>query len=115
MNIKKNVYIPLEVATDDRLKPQEKMLYGWLLSFSYDSGTCESTNRELSELLRVGIDATSKYLRSLEEFGYITRCVIKTPTKEVEKRVIFPKAEHIEQLRMQLKEITKEECHDQKN
>lgn len=108
------IWIPQEVVNDERLKSGEKLLYGILINFSIETGNCTPTNRELGELLNVGIEATSKYLRKLDELGYVTRCVIKTVNKEVEKRIIFPKEEHVSKLRSLIIEY-EEENHDTKH
>lgn len=104
MNHKNFIFIPQEVAMDKQLKAPEKLLYGHLIGLSYKNKCCEPKNRELAELLGVSIEATSKYLRTLEESGYIIRNVIKYKTKEVEKRIIYPKEKHIEHLRVQFEE-----------
>lgn len=69
--------IPQVVAQDDRLKGNEKLLYGHIFSLTKKEGYCWATNEYLSDLMGVSKDCISRYITHIIELGYLERVVVK--------------------------------------
>lgn len=81
--------IPSIVRYDNRLKPNEKLLYGEITALANKLGICFASNKYFSELYDVSKETISRWLSDLKKYGYIDIKVrYKNGTKEVEKRGI---------------------------
>lgn len=69
--------IPQVVAQDDRLKGNEKLLYGHIFSLTKKEGYCWATNEYLSDLMGVSKDCISRYITHIIELGYLERVVVR--------------------------------------
>lgn len=88
---KPNYYavIPAEVRYDKDLKPNEKLLYGEISALAQKEGYCWASNNYFAELYDVYPTTISKWIKHLEEKGYIyIKIVYRNNSKEIEKRVI---------------------------
>lgn len=89
--IQRNYYaiIPANVRYDRDLIPSAKLLYGEITALCNEKGFCWAKTQYFQDLYGVSRISIQKWLKSLEENGYISREVIyKENSKEVDKRVI---------------------------
>ena len=80
---------PATVRYDNRLKPNEKLLFGEITALSNIKGYCYSTNKYFSKLYDVATPTVSKWINHLKELGYIKVEMIKEG-KEIKGRHLFP-------------------------
>lgn len=81
--------IPSSVRYDNRLKPNEKLLYSEITALSNKTGICYATNKYFAELYEVECETISRWIKHLKELMYIdTEIIYKNDTKEIEKRII---------------------------
>ena len=81
--------IPACVRYDNRLKPNEKLLYSEITALSNKTGLCFATNKYFADLYEVEIETISRWIRHLKDLGYIsTEIIYKECSKEIDKRVI---------------------------
>jgi hypothetical protein len=81
--------IPANVRYDKELKPNEKLLYGEISALAQKEGYCWASNTYFAELYDVYPTTISKWLKHLEQLGYITiKMVYKNGSNEIEKRLI---------------------------
>ena len=81
--------ITAEVRYDNRLSANAKLLYGEISALTHTNGLCWASDNYFSELYNVSRSTLQRWLKQLEDFGYIERIVIyKTGTKLIEKRYI---------------------------
>ncbi|MDO3393564.1 DnaD domain protein [Ligilactobacillus sp. 110_WCHN] len=80
---------PATVRYDNRLKPNEKLLFGEITALSNIKGYCYSTNKYFSKLYDVATPTVSKWINHLKELGYIKVEMIKEG-KEIKERHLFP-------------------------
>lgn len=79
--------IPAEIRYDDRLRANEKLLYGEITALTYKTGECWASNNYFSQLYGTSNQAISKWILDLKKYGYVDiEYVYKG--KEIEKRVI---------------------------
>ncbi len=103
---KANYYaiIPASVRYDNRLKANEKLLYGEIAALSNKTGECWASNKYFSDLYEVSKETISRWISNLSKLGYV-RIVIfyRDGTKDIEKRIIkisaFPIDENINRYR----------------
>jgi len=91
MENKKSYYaiIPANVRYDDRLKANEKLLYGEISALCNEKGYCWANNEYFSELYGVSKVSVSNWISSLVEFGYIkSELIYKEGTKEIFNRYL---------------------------
>lgn len=82
--------IPANVRYDKTLTDKAKLLYGEITSLSNKDGYCWASNGYFADLYDVTPQAVSKWIKNLEDGGYIhTRLIYKKGSKEVEKRIII--------------------------
>lgn len=82
--------IPAQIRYDERLKPNEKLLYGEITALSNKTGECYATNKYFASLYEVTNETISRWIKHLKELGYIdSKIIYKEDTKEIEKRVII--------------------------
>ena len=82
--------IPATVRYDHNLKANEKLMYGEITALSSKNGYCWAENRYFAELYDVHKITISKWLKNLEDNGYIrTELKYVYGTKQVSKRYIY--------------------------
>lgn len=82
--------IPATVRYDHNLKANEKLMYGEITALSSKNGYCWAENRYFAELYDVHKITISKWLKNLEDNGYIrTELKYVYGTKQVSKRLIY--------------------------
>ena len=80
---------PATVRYDNRLKANEKLLFGEITALSNIKGYCYSTNKYFSKLYDVATPTVSKWINHLKELGYVKVEMIKEG-KEIKERHLFP-------------------------
>lgn len=91
MKIKPTYYavIPANVRYDKDLTPNAKLLYAEITVLTQSNGICWASDTYFMELYNVKRQSIQRWLKSLEDKGYISRKVIyKKGTSEIEKRYI---------------------------
>lgn len=91
MNEKPNYYAitPADVRYDERLQMGARFLYGEITALSNKKGYCWAGDQYFANLYKVTKTTVQRWLRSLEDNGYIKRSVkCKDGTKEIERRYI---------------------------
>lgn len=82
--------IPANVRYDNRLKPNEKLLYGEITSLANKHGYCYASNKYFANLYSVNKSTVSRWISHLKELGYINiKVSYKENTKEIQQRMIF--------------------------
>lgn len=82
--------IPANVRYDNRLKPNEKLLYGEITSLANKYGYCYASNKYFANLYSVNKSTVSSWISHLKELGYINiKVSYKENTKEIQQRMIF--------------------------
>lgn len=87
--MQKNYYaiIPADVRYDKELSPNAKLLYGEITALCNEKGYCWAGNGYFGELYGKDKSTISRWIKQLEEKGYITREVVyKEGTLEIENR-----------------------------
>lgn len=87
--MQKNYYaiIPANVRYDTGLSPNAKLLYGEITALCNEKGFCWAGNSYFSELYSKDKSTIARWLKQLENKGYITREVIyKEGSREIENR-----------------------------
>ena len=79
--------IPADVRYDERLKANEKLMYGEITCLSNKLGYCFSSNNYFSELYNVTPQAISGWIKNLERCGYITCEYLHNGTEIKERRI----------------------------
>lgn len=88
---KKSYYavIPANVRYDKSLPPNAKLLYGEITALCNAEGYCWASNKYFADLYGVADRTIRRWLRDLNERGYIkSKVFYKTGSKEIEKRFI---------------------------
>ena len=81
--------ITADVRYDARLSNSEKLLYGEITALYNMNGRCYAGNSYFAKLYGVDTSTIQRWLKSLEDFGYINRVIIrKKDSAEVEERHI---------------------------
>lgn len=81
--------IPAKVRYDDRLRANEKLLYGEIMALSNKDGKCWATNSYFSKIYKVGTSTISTWINNLAKSGYVVLTyVYRENTNEIEKREI---------------------------
>jgi len=100
--IKKSYYaiIPANVRYDEKLIPNAKLLYGEITALCNEKGYCWASNDYFASLYNVSKTSVKKWLKSLEDGGYIHREVkYKEGRKEIDTRwitiVTYPREEKL--------------------
>ena len=79
--------IPANVRYDNRLKANEKLMYGEIVCLSNKNGYCFASNKYFSELYEVSPQAISGWVKNLERCGYITCEYLHNGTEIKERRI----------------------------
>jgi uncharacterized phage protein (TIGR02220 family) len=81
--------IPANVRYDNRLKANEKLLYGEITALAQSSGFCFATNKYFADLYDVTNTSISLWIKSLIDCGYIKSHIeYREGTKEILKRYL---------------------------
>ena len=81
--------ITADVRYDERLKPNEKLLYSEITALSNKYGYCTATNSYFSQLYRADKSTVSRWVSHLEKCGYVQ--VEQTRNgKRIVQRKIYP-------------------------
>lgn len=81
--------ITADVRYDERLKPNEKLLYSEITALSNKYGYCTATNSYFSKLYRADKSTVSRWVSHLEKCGYVQ--VEQTRNgKRIVQRKIYP-------------------------
>ncbi len=81
--------IPANVRYDDRLKANEKLLYGEITALTNKTGKCYATNAYFSKLYKVSKTSISKWIKNLIKYGYVkSELIYKEGSKEILNRYI---------------------------
>ena len=90
MNVQHRGYyavVPANVRYDEDLSPNAKLLYGEITALSNERGYCWAGNNYFSELYKKDKSTIARWIKQLEDKGYIVRQVVYKPnSKEVEAR-----------------------------
>ena len=81
--------IPSFVRYDKDLTPNEKLIYGEITALSNKDGFCWSKNKYFANLYDVTTQTVSRWLKHLEDKGYIHREIIRNEKNQIIKRKIF--------------------------
>lgn len=79
--------IPAEVRYDNRLRANEKLLYGEITALTFKTGECWASNNYFAQLYETTPQAISRWVLNLKKFGYID-IDYSYKGKEIEKRII---------------------------
>ena len=79
--------IPADVRYDERLKANEKLMYGEITCLSNKLGYCFSSNNYFAELYNVTPQAISGWIKNLERCGYISCEYLHNGTEIKERRI----------------------------
>jgi DNA-binding transcriptional ArsR family regulator len=81
--------IPASVRYDNRLKANEKLLYGEITALCNEKGYCWATNQYFAELYGVSRQTVSGWVSNLKNCGYVSlEIAYKGGTREIENRYI---------------------------
>lgn len=81
--------IPATIRYNEKLKPNEKLLYGELTALSNKYGYCYAQNRYFANLYRVNNETVSRWLSHLQELGFIRIEIKRNEKKEIIARYIY--------------------------
>ena len=82
--------IPAQIRYDERLKPNEKLLYGEITALSNKTGECYATNKCFASLYDVTVETISRWITHLKELNYIdSKIIYRDGTHEIDKRIIL--------------------------
>ena len=82
--------IPATVLFNERLKPNEKLLYALITALSNKEGYCYASNKYLGEKLGVDPVTVSRWITDLRRNNYIFVDIMRNEKKEIICRRIFP-------------------------
>lgn len=90
-------FIPYQIAIDNDLQANAKLLFGFIHQFSDENSGCIKENSYFMQVLNVDSDKTiRRYLESLKIKNYIQVSFIEKPNPKNGKiRVITPTGKHI--------------------
>ncbi len=100
MNETPNYYaiLPAKVRYDNRLKPNEKLLYAEITALTNKTGKCFASNSYFAKLYDVTTQSVSNWISNLVKYGYVERKIVyKNGTKEILNRYITIIIEGIEE------------------
>ena len=89
MEEKPNYYavIPANVRYDEKLKANEKLMYGEITSLSNKTGICYASNNYFARLYKTTPQAISRWILNLQKQGYVN-IDYEYSGKEIVKRII---------------------------
>ena len=87
--------IPATVLFNERLKPNEKLLYALITALSNKEGYCYASNKYLGEKLGVDPVTVSRWITDLRRNNYVFVDIMRNEKKEIICRRIFPNESEI--------------------
>lgn len=81
--------IPANVRYDNKLKANEKLLYGEITALSNKQGFCNASNLYFADLYNKHKDTISNWISNLTRKGYIKTQLIKDEEGKIKERKIF--------------------------
>lgn len=87
--------IPYNILIDNDLNPAAKIFYGCLVGLSKKEGYCYASDEQLAEQHSVDVRTIKRWLKSLEEKGFISRHTKNVPYKTDEGKLIWRKKRKI--------------------
>lgn len=79
-----------DVRYDERLRPNEKIMYSEITALSNKDGYCSASNTYFADLYKVGKNTVSLWVNNLKKYGYISVVLeYKENTKQVARRKIY--------------------------
>lgn len=82
--------IPSTILFNEKIKPNEKLLYAVITVLSNKQGYCFATNNYLGNLLNAKPHTISKWVSHLRELGFVCLDLIKNDKGEIIQRRIYP-------------------------
>ena len=96
-----------DVRYDERLRPNEKIMFSEITALSNKHGYCSASNNYFSKLYKVHKDTISDWINNLKKYGYINVVLErKDGTKQIIKRKIYINHPYVENDRYPIGEIT---------
>ena len=81
--------IPSRILYNDKLKPNQKLLYAIITSLSCKEGYCFASNKYLAEKLKVNPKTISNWISDLNSKGFIIVDIEKSENNQVIQRRIY--------------------------
>ncbi len=78
-----------EVRYDERLKPNEKLLYSEITALSNKDGYCHASNSYFAKLYKVSTVSVSQWVNHLKKLGYVY-INVKRKGQRITQRKIYP-------------------------
>lgn len=82
--------IPASVLLNNKLKPNEKLLYALITSLSNKEGYCYASNKYLGKKLKVDPQTVSRWIGDLRKYNYLVIDIIRNEKQEIIQRKIYP-------------------------
>lgn len=82
--------IPATVLFNEKLKPNEKLLYAVITSLANKEGYCFASNKYLAEKLKVDPKTISNWITNLRKQNYIYVEILRNEKQEITERKIHP-------------------------
>ena len=82
--------ITANVRYDEKLKPNEKLLFSEITSLANKEGYCYATNKYFADLYKVSTRSITKWIANLEKQGYIETEMFCKEDKKITYRKIVP-------------------------
>lgn len=96
-----------DVRYDERLRPNEKIMFSEITALSNKHGYCSACNTYFANLYKVHKDTISDWINNLKKYGYIKVILErKDGTKQIIKRKIYINHSYPENDRYPIGEIT---------
>lgn len=90
-NVQPNFYsiIPADLRYDNRLKATEKLFFSEISALTNALGYCYAGNKYFSKLYDCDIRTITRWIKSLEKFGYIKVELIRDEKQVIKERRIY--------------------------
>lgn len=82
--------IPASVLFNNKLKPNEKLLYALITSLANKEGYCYASNKYLGKKLKVDPQTVSRWIGDLRKYNYLVIDIIRNEKQEIIQRKIYP-------------------------
>lgn len=82
--------LPATILFNEKLKPNEKLLYAIITALANKEGYCFASNSYLAKLLNVQAHTISNWVSNLYKMNYICVELIRNEKKEIIQRRIYP-------------------------
>ena len=90
-NVQPNFYsiIPADLRYDNRLKATEKLFFSEISALTNALGYCYAGNKYFSKLYDCDVRTITRWIKSLEKFGYIKVELIRDEKQVIKERRIY--------------------------